>query len=161
MDPELGVIAAVENRGGAGAGAFVVTVNGTPYPHAGLAPAATGSLWAAGYRIDGPQSADVDTADQVAEGDEDNNVRSEMVPVPTLPICPTGTASPTPGGPTSPPRRTPGTVVPSATSRTPSTASTVTPESTSTGTSTATPRTTPSPEPTAAPGRSFLPFLGS
>jgi len=93
----LGLHVAVANQGQAAAGPFVVTANNTPRAHGELAPGADDVVWFPGYRYMTEQEAAVDTANQVYERDETNNVRREMVPIPTPPLCPTVT--PTAPGP--------------------------------------------------------------
>lgn len=161
LDPVLGVFADFENRGGASAAEFVVTVNGTPFPHGGLAVGAAGSVWAPGYRHLAEQEAVVDAAGQVAESDEGNNVRRELVPIPTLPPCPSPTPSRTPGGSTvtpGPSPTVPSTPTPSLTVTSPATPS-LTLTSPPTPARTSTPTPTPSAEPTALPRVSFVPIL--
>lgn len=118
----LGVRVWFQNVGDADAGPFVVEINDVQQPFsAGLAAGETGSLWLQGYN-GGKNSAFVDVTNKVTESNEDNNQRSEPVPIPTLPVpctpTPSGTPTitPTPSGtPTTTPTPTtaPSTALPS------------------------------------------------
>jgi hypothetical protein len=143
--PVLGIHAEVPNRGAADAGPFVVTVNGTPIAQGGLAAGQSSEVFVPGYRYGTEQEVVVDSSDQVAESDEGNNTARQMVPIPTLPPCPSDT-------PTAPP-----TVEPTRTVTSPPTLTPVRP--TPTPSPTATPSLTPIPGPTLAPGRSYLPLV--
>lgn len=98
---QLGVRVTVHNTGSAGAGPFVVDVDGTQQAvAAGLAADQRASLWFEGYNPGGEHTVVVDAAAQVDEDDEGNNRFSQMLPIPTLP--PTCTPPPT-GRPVSSP----------------------------------------------------------
>jgi hypothetical protein len=94
-DPVLGVHARVENTGAVLAGPFLVSVNGTPRACHALASGESCTVYAAGYAVHEPQEAEADSAQQVAERDETNNVLRTMVAVPTLPPCPSESPGPT------------------------------------------------------------------
>jgi hypothetical protein len=86
---QLGVRLWIENVGSAPAGPFTVDVNGTKQlVTAGLAPQETTSLWFPGYVTSDKNSAYVDAQLQVEESNEDNNLLSQRLPIPTLvPTC--------------------------------------------------------------------------
>ena len=93
-----GVRVWVTNNGQAGAGSFIVTVNNAGQSVSGLAIGETKTLFFPGYT--NPVSAMVDSTSVIAESNETNNSRSEMVPVPTAPLpcnitTPTATQTPT------------------------------------------------------------------
>jgi len=88
-DP-LGVRIGITNNGQAAAGSFVVRVDGVDQTVSGLGVGETTILFFSGYHY--PVTAAVDPANLIPESDENNNARSEMVPVPTPPLpCPTST----------------------------------------------------------------------
>jgi hypothetical protein len=93
----LGLLVTVANTGASAAGSFAVTANGSPAQTvSGLAAGASTTLWFAGYQSSGPNTATVDSANQVAESNETNNTLSQQVPVPTpRPTCTATTAPPT------------------------------------------------------------------
>ncbi|HKY84706.1 MAG TPA: CARDB domain-containing protein [Anaerolineales bacterium] len=135
-DP-LGVRVWVKNIGQAAAGSFLVDVNGAGQSVDGLGMDETIALFFPGYS--NPVTAIVDSTGLVTEVDEDNNTRSEMVPVPTPPLpCATATWTPT-DTPTATPTAT-NTATP-----------TLTPTPTATATKTATPTRTRTPTATATP----------
>ncbi len=95
---QLGVRVVIANIGTAAAGPFVVEVNGARQTvSAGLAAGRTVSLWFPGY-VFGLNTATVDVTNLVVESNEQNNTRSEQLPIPTLPptCTPTPTLTPTP-----------------------------------------------------------------
>jgi mannan endo-1,4-beta-mannosidase len=94
----LGLSVRVANIGTANAGTFAVTANGATQTVAGLAAGQSVSVWFPSFVYGNVNTATVDSANQVAESNESNNQRSEMVPVPTPIFCPT--ATPTPSTPT-------------------------------------------------------------
>jgi phosphatidylserine/phosphatidylglycerophosphate/cardiolipin synthase-like enzyme len=100
---QMGLRVAVANLGSGDAGPFVVEANGVQQNVAGLGSGQSVSLWFAGYKFGEPNSAIADVSELLAESDETNNQRSEMLPVPTPPLpCPTPSATPTgtpPAGP--------------------------------------------------------------
>ena len=110
----LGVRAVIENVGRADAGPFMVVINDTEVEvPQGLPAGEQVALWASGYASGAENRVLVDAASQVEESDEDNNLFSQMVPIPTpLPICTPTPAEP--GAPTLGPSSTP-TRVPSPT----------------------------------------------
>jgi CARDB len=80
----------VKNNGQAAAGSFVVTVNGIQQTANGLGISETTALFFP--TSNNPVTAVVDSTNVIAESNETNNTRSEMVPVPTAPLpCATGT----------------------------------------------------------------------
>jgi hypothetical protein len=92
----LGTEALIQNIGLAGAGPFVVNINGTPAAVSGLALAASQKVWVAGYKSGQSTFVAADSTNTIAELDESNNVFSGFVPVPTAPVpCPTATPIPT------------------------------------------------------------------
>jgi hypothetical protein len=123
-DP-MGVRLWVSNIGQAAAGSFVVEVNGAQQDVSGLAAGETTAVFFPG--AGNPVAAAVDATGVVAESDEGNNSRSEMLPVPTAPLPCTPTFTPTVTDTETP-----------------------TPSATDTATSTATP--TPTYTPTSLPG---------
>ena len=82
-DP-LGIRIGITNNGQAAAGSFVVRVNNVDQTVNGLGIGETTVLFFAGSA--NPVNAVVDATGLVAESDENNNTRSEMVPVPTPPL---------------------------------------------------------------------------
>jgi hypothetical protein len=102
----LGLHAEVRNQGFGTCDPFVVLLNGTPRGVEGLGVAAAVEVFAPGYRAQSEQEVVVDPEDQVLESDESNNVRHEMLPLPTLPPCPTVSATATSTGATAAPSPT-------------------------------------------------------
>jgi hypothetical protein len=109
---QLGVRVWIENLGATGATAFVVDVNGSQQmASAGLQAGETTTLWFSGYSHGVETTVTVDATLQVQESDEENNVLSQMVPVPTLPptctpppeVPPTDTPTPPTVTPIAPP----------------------------------------------------------
>ncbi|MCI0551458.1 MAG: hypothetical protein L0287_10915, partial [Anaerolineae bacterium] len=93
-DP-LGVRVWVTNNGQAPAGTFTVNVNSAEQIVNGLGIGETKAIFFPGYS--NPVTAIVDSSNTVAESNEDNNTRSETLPVPTPPLpCPTPTPTLTP-----------------------------------------------------------------
>lgn len=96
----MGISIGITNQGQAAASSFVVEVNGAQLLVNGLGVGETAVLFFPGER--NPVTAVVDPTSMVAESDETNNARTEMVPVPTPPLpcteIPTFTPSPTPTG---------------------------------------------------------------
>lgn len=95
----LGVSLTIGNTGTADAGLFVVDVNGVRQTVAsGLPRGKSITLWFSGYQYGGESTAVVDVTSQVEESNEENNRRSQILPLPTPPpICtPTPTRTPTP-----------------------------------------------------------------
>jgi hypothetical protein len=82
-DP-LGVRVGITNNGQAAAGSFVVRVNNVDQTVNGLGVGETTVLFFPGSA--NPVNAIVDATSLVTESDENNNTRSEMVPVPTPPL---------------------------------------------------------------------------
>ena len=82
-DP-MGVRLWITNNGQAAAGTFAVNVNGVEQTVNGLAVGETRDIFFPSYS--NPVTAAVDATNLIAEGDENNNSRSEMVPVPTPPL---------------------------------------------------------------------------
>jgi photosystem II stability/assembly factor-like uncharacterized protein len=90
----MGIRVWVKNNGQATAGSFVVTVNGLQQTVNGLGVGETTALFFP--NSNNPVTASADSTNLIAESNEANNTRSEMVAVPTPPLpCPTST--PTPG----------------------------------------------------------------
>ncbi|GEM_PF-248123 len=89
----LGVRIWVTNNGQANAGDFLVTVNNAQQPVNGLAVGEIKALFFPGYT--NPVLAMVDSTSAIAESNEANNSRSEMVAVPTAPL-PCANPTPTP-----------------------------------------------------------------
>ena len=90
----MGVRLWIKNNGQAAAGSFEVNVNGVEQRVNGLGIGETTAVLFAGYS--NPVTAILDPTLLVSESDENNNSRSEMVPVPTPPLpCVTEPASPT------------------------------------------------------------------
>ncbi len=103
----MGLNVTIANTGNAAAGPFSVTANGGPSTTvAGLAAGASISVWLPSYLSGAPNTATVDSANQVVESNEGNNTLSQMVAIPTPPYCPTATPTVTP---THTPTPTPGT----------------------------------------------------
>jgi hypothetical protein len=98
-DPSLGVYLQVENIGPLFSGPFIASANDAQLAHEGLPPIRGATMWFPGAAGTGQVRAEVDVGQQVAESREDNNVREQMLPVPTLPPCPDITPTPTPDGP--------------------------------------------------------------
>jgi hypothetical protein len=82
-DP-MGVRLWIRNNGQAAAGSFAVNVNNLEQTVSGLGIGETKDVFFAGYG--NPVTAVLDPANLIAESDENNNSRSEMVPVPTPPL---------------------------------------------------------------------------
>ncbi len=102
---QLGVTVRFTNEGNAGAGMFVVEVNGhQQVVSGGLSSGATSSLWFPNYVYPGDNTATVDATGLVPESDETNNSLTSGIPIPTLP--PTCTLTPTPTQPTNTPTPT-------------------------------------------------------
>jgi subtilase family serine protease len=92
-EPEfLGVRVWVTNAGPGDAGPFAVEVNGEQQRlEHGLEAEETEDLWFPGYLASEPNLAIVDPEEEVEEGNEDNNRRKEMLPLPTpVPTCTPG-----------------------------------------------------------------------
>jgi len=92
----LGLWVRVANIGTAAAGPFSVGANGATQTVAGLAAGQQISVWLASNVFGNTHSAAVDTANQVAESNEENNQRVELLPIPTPLPCTTPTFTPTP-----------------------------------------------------------------
>ena len=93
-DDMLGVRVWVTNIGQAAAGNFVVRVNGVEQMVYGLEIGETQAVFFPGYS--NPVTAIVDSTGAIAESNENNNTRSEILPIPTAPLpCPTPTFTPT------------------------------------------------------------------
>lgn len=98
-DP-MGVRARIQNNGQAAAGSFVVRVDGAEQTVSGLGIGETTIVFFSGYT--NPTTAMVDATNLIAESDETNNSRSEMVPIATPPLpcetptVPAATLTPTP-----------------------------------------------------------------
>jgi hypothetical protein len=93
-DP-LGVRIGIRNNGQGAAGSFVVRVNGAEQTVNGLAVGETTAVFFPSYS--NPVTAMVDATNLIAESDENNNSRSEMVPIATPPPpCATPTFTPVP-----------------------------------------------------------------
>jgi CARDB protein len=93
-DP-FGVRVWIKNIGQAAASSFVVNVNGAEQTVNGLGIGETKAVFFPGSG--NPVTATVDSTGAVAESDETNNTRSEMLPIPTAPLpCATPTFTPTP-----------------------------------------------------------------
>jgi photosystem II stability/assembly factor-like uncharacterized protein len=80
----MGVRLWIKNNGQAAADSFVVMVNNLEQTVSGLGVGETKDVFFAGYS--NPVNAVVDPMNLIAESDESNNSRSEMVPVPTPPL---------------------------------------------------------------------------
>jgi photosystem II stability/assembly factor-like uncharacterized protein len=80
----MGVRVWIKNNGQAPAGSFAVNVNGAEQTINGLGAGERTALFFAGYS--NPVTAAVDSTNLILESDENNNTRSEMVPVPTPPL---------------------------------------------------------------------------
>ena len=93
----LGTRVWVTNGGQASAPSFALKVGDAQQTVNGLAVGETKDVFFSGYS--NPVSAVIDPAGSVTESNEQNNTRSEMVPVPTapLPCSPTATPNPTSG----------------------------------------------------------------
>jgi hypothetical protein len=109
---QLGVRVVIENAGDAEAGPFVVDVNGSQQRvGTGLVAGQTASLWFSGYNQGGENRVILDATSEVEESNKDNNVFSQMLPIPTLPApCtqppvtpPTSTPTPLPPPTVTPP----------------------------------------------------------
>jgi hypothetical protein len=88
----LGTRVWIKNSGQAAAGSFVVTVNGIQQTVNGLGIGETIALFFS--TSTNPVTAVADSTNAIAESNETNNTRLEMVPVPTPPLpCPTATPS--------------------------------------------------------------------
>ena len=93
-DP-YGVRVWIRNDGQTAAGSFVVNVNGATQTVNGLEVAETKAVFFPG--AGNPVTATVDSMNTVAESNENNNTRSETLPVPTQPLpCATPTHTLTP-----------------------------------------------------------------
>lgn len=94
-DDLMGVRVSVTNNGQAAAGSFVMRVNNIDQTVNGLGIGETTTVFFAGYT--NPVTAIADATGTITEIDENNNTRSEMVPIPTPPLpCVTPTFTPTP-----------------------------------------------------------------
>jgi hypothetical protein len=97
-DNVWGVRIGITNQGQAAATSFMVRVNDAQLPVNGLGVGETVSLFVPGDR--NQVTAIVDPTSMIAESNETNNSRTEMLPVPTPPLpciaTPTFTPSPTP-----------------------------------------------------------------
>jgi hypothetical protein len=102
---ELGTRLVIHNLGEGDAGPFYVEANGARELVAtGLEAGGELGLWLPGHAYGDVTAVTVDAPGQVRESDEENNVFSEMVPIPTLPptctptagVLPTETQSPSP-----------------------------------------------------------------
>lgn len=82
-DP-MGVRIWVKNNGQAAAGSFIVRVNNVDQTVNTLGIGETTALFFTGYT--NPVTTTVDVTGLIQESDENNNTRSEMVPVPTPPL---------------------------------------------------------------------------
>jgi photosystem II stability/assembly factor-like uncharacterized protein len=94
-DP-MGVRVVIQNNSQAAAGGFVVRVNNVDQTVNGLGAGATTTVFFQG--TNNPVTAIVDLTNTVVESAEQNNSRTEMLPVPTPPLpcnTPTPTATPT------------------------------------------------------------------
>ncbi len=149
---ELGVRVWIENAGAAPAGSFTVDVNGEKQVvTAGVAAHQITTAWFPGYVTGGENSVYVDAGFQVEEGDEDNNLLSQQLPIPT----PVPTCTPSDVGNSLPLATETGVLPPSAT---PYAAPTRTGTSTPTGTVLPTRTPTPTVTPHAAALGSFNDF---
>lgn len=94
----LGVRVNVTNSGQAPAASFVVQIGNAQQTVSGLAVGETKTVFFTGYN--NPVAVIVDSGGAIAESNEQNNARSENVPVPTQPLpCttnPTSTSTPMP-----------------------------------------------------------------
>jgi hypothetical protein len=146
----LGLRVSVTNSGQAAAGTFNVKFNDAQQTVNGLAVGETKTVFFSGYsnQTGASVTVTVDPNNAIAESNEQNNTRTEQVPVPTAPLPCTATPTSTPGATT--------TATPTATSTTsaPTSGPTATPTPTSTSAApTATPTSTstsaaPTPTPT-------------
>jgi hypothetical protein len=92
-DP-MGVRVFIQNNGQAAAGSFIVRVNNIDQTVNGLGVGETSTLFFA--NSSNPVTAIVDSNNAVVESAEQNNSRTEMLPVPTPPLpCTTPTPTPT------------------------------------------------------------------
>jgi len=95
----LGLWVQVANIGTADAGPFSVGANGATQTVAGLAAGQSLSVWLASNIYGNTYSAGVALANQAPESNTENNVRVELLPIPTPLPCttatPTGTPTPT------------------------------------------------------------------
>jgi hypothetical protein len=80
----MGTRVSVQNNGQAAAGSFVLRVNNIDQTVSGLGVGETTTLFFS--TTINPLTATVDATGTVPESNENNNVRSEMVPVPTPPL---------------------------------------------------------------------------
>jgi photosystem II stability/assembly factor-like uncharacterized protein len=80
----MGVRLWIQNNGQVAAGNFTVNVNGVEQTVSGLGVGETTAVFFGGYS--NPVAAVVDSTNLISESDENNNSRSEMVPVPTPPL---------------------------------------------------------------------------
>ena len=92
----MGVRVWIKNNGQATAGSFGVNVNGVEKTVSGLGAGETKDVFFPGYS--NPVTVVIDPTLLVEESDENNNSRSEMVPVPTPPL-PCITSTPPPSDP--------------------------------------------------------------
>lgn len=91
----MGVRAWIKNNGQAAAGSFIVSVNGLQQTVNSLGVGETVPLFFP--NSNNPVTAAVDSTNVIAESNEANNTRSEMVPIPTPPLpCATSTPGPDP-----------------------------------------------------------------
>jgi hypothetical protein len=129
----------VTNSGQAAAGSFAVKAGDTQQTVNGLAVGETKAVFFSGFssQTGAAITVAVDPNGAVAESNEQNNSRTEQVPVPTQPLPCTATPTSTPGA-TATPTATSSTVQPTATPTSTSTpgataSSTATPTATPTG----------------------------
>ncbi|HSL42482.1 MAG TPA: CARDB domain-containing protein, partial [Anaerolineales bacterium] len=91
-DP-MGIRVWIKNNGQVAAGQFTVNVNSMNYLVTGLGAGETTAIFFPAYS--NPVTATVDSLNMIVESDENNNSRSEMVPVPTPALpCATPTTMP-------------------------------------------------------------------
>jgi hypothetical protein len=92
-DDPMGVRVTIANNGQAAAGSFVLRVNGIDQTVNGLGIGETAQIFLPGSS--NPVTAIVDLMNTVTESAEQNNSRTEMLPIPTPPLpCLTQTATP-------------------------------------------------------------------
>lgn len=92
---DLGLRVVYANVGAGDAGAFTIDANGMQKRIDGLTGGQSAEVWFADFAYGTHNTVTIDTANEVRESDETNNVLSEMLPIPTLPPTCTPTASPT------------------------------------------------------------------
>ncbi len=80
----MGVRVLINNTGQAAAGSFSINVNGAEQTVNGMGIGETTTIFFPGYSH--PVTAAVDSTNLIAESDENNNSRSEFLPVPTPPL---------------------------------------------------------------------------